>query len=135
MGYILGQTWHDMKKLEKWGTFVTSVTHDHSENLRWKNFHIFIMIWQVYHTKFMNGSQCFQREKIWQSLGKNYKFYVIQRCYYSLFFIIPLLFKLALLLHKFIIKFWNLTFLVFSFRAKFGPRYLTNLFIFCNKIF
>ena len=37
---ILGQTWHETKKLEKWGTFVTSVTHDHSENLRWKNFHI-----------------------------------------------------------------------------------------------
>ena len=24
-----------------------------------------IMIWQVYHTKFMNGSQCFYREQIW----------------------------------------------------------------------
>ena len=52
-----------MKKLEKWGTFVTSVTHDHSEILRWKNFHIFIMIWQVYHTKFMNGSQCLMEKK------------------------------------------------------------------------
>jgi len=31
---------------QKWGTFVASVTHDCSENLRWKNFHIFIMIWQ-----------------------------------------------------------------------------------------
>jgi len=55
----LGQTWHEMKKLEKWGTFVASVTNDRGENLRWKNFHIFIMIWQVCHTKFMNGSQCF----------------------------------------------------------------------------
>jgi len=45
---ILGQTWHDMKKLEKWGTSVASVTHDRSKNLRWKNFHIVIMIWQVY---------------------------------------------------------------------------------------
>jgi len=53
---ILCQTWHEMKKLEKWVTFVASVTHDRSENFRWKNFHIFIMIWQVYHTKFMNGS-------------------------------------------------------------------------------
>jgi len=35
---ILGQTWHEMKKLEKWGTFVTSVTHDRSENLCWKIF-------------------------------------------------------------------------------------------------
>jgi len=76
---ILGQTWHEMKKLEKGGTFVTLVTDDCGENLRWKNFHIFIMIWQVYHTKIMNGSQCFHREKIWQSLCKNYKFCVIQR--------------------------------------------------------
>jgi len=36
----LGQTWHEMKKLEKWGIFVASVTHDRSENMRWKNFHI-----------------------------------------------------------------------------------------------
>jgi len=43
-----------MKKLETWGTFVASVTHDRSENLRWKNFHKFIMIWQVYQTKFIN---------------------------------------------------------------------------------
>ena len=28
-----------MKKLKKWGTFVASVTHDHSENLHWKIFH------------------------------------------------------------------------------------------------
>jgi len=58
----------------------------------------FIVIWQVYHTKFMNGSQCFHREKIWKSLCKNYKFCVIQRSSYSLFFIIPLL------LHKFSIN-------------------------------
>jgi len=25
--------------------------------------HIFIMVWQVYHTKFMNGFQCFHRKK------------------------------------------------------------------------
>ena len=77
-----------MKKLEKWGTFVASITndrivasitHDRSENSHWKNFHIFIMIWQVYHTKFMNGSQHLNGEKIWQSLCKNYKFRVIQR--------------------------------------------------------
>ena len=65
---ILGQTWHEMKKLEKWGTFIASVTHDRNENLHWKNFHIFIMIWQVYHTKFMNGSQCFHRKKNVQKL-------------------------------------------------------------------
>jgi len=76
---ILGQIWHEMKKLEKWRTFVASVTHDSSENLRWKNSHIFIIIWQVYHTKFMNGSQCFHREKIWHSLCKNYKFWAKQR--------------------------------------------------------
>ena len=76
---ILGQTWHEMKKLENWGTFVASVTHDRSKNLRWKYFRIFIMIWRVYHTKFMNGSQCFHRGKIWQSLCKNHKFWVIQR--------------------------------------------------------
>jgi len=99
----LGQTWHEMKKLEKWGTFVVSVTHNRSENLRWNFFHIFIMIWQVHHTKIMNGSQCFHREKFWRSLCKNYKFCVMQRSLYSLFFIITLLFKLALLLHKFII--------------------------------
>jgi len=28
----LGQTWHQMKKLEKWGTFVALVTYDRSEN-------------------------------------------------------------------------------------------------------
>ena len=44
---ILSQTWHEMKKLENWGTYVAPVTHDRSENLRWKNFHIFIIIWQV----------------------------------------------------------------------------------------
>jgi len=71
---IMGQTRHEMKKLEKWGTFVALVTHDPSENLRWKTFHIFIMIRHVYHTKFMNGSQCFHREKIWQNLSINYKF-------------------------------------------------------------
>jgi len=27
----LGETWHEMKKLEKWGTFVASVTHDRSK--------------------------------------------------------------------------------------------------------
>jgi len=59
----LGQTWHKMKKLKKWGTCVALVTNDCSENLHWKNFHIFIMIQQVYHTKFMNGSQCFHRNK------------------------------------------------------------------------
>ena len=48
---ILVQTWHEMKKLEKWGTFVASVTHNSSENFCWKNFHIFSMIWQVYHKK------------------------------------------------------------------------------------
>jgi len=32
----LGQTWHETKKLEKWGTFVAWVTHDLSENFRWK---------------------------------------------------------------------------------------------------
>jgi len=68
-----------MKKLQKWGTFGALVTHDRSENLRLKIFHIFIMIWQVYHTKFMNGSQCFHGEKIWRSLCKNYKFCVRQR--------------------------------------------------------
>jgi len=68
---ILGQTWHKMKKLEKWGAFVTSVNHDRCENLCWKIFHVFVMIWQVYHTKFLNGSQCFHREKIWQNLCKN----------------------------------------------------------------
>jgi len=67
------------KNLEKWGTFVASVTHDRSENSHWKNFHIFILIWQVYYTKFMDGSQCFHREKLWQNLCKNYKFYIIQR--------------------------------------------------------
>ena len=72
----LGTKW---KKLEERDTFVASVTHDHSENLHWKNFHMFIMIWHVYHTKFMNGSQCFHRTKIWRSLCKNYKFCVIQR--------------------------------------------------------
>jgi len=45
--------------------------------LHWKNFHIFIIIWQVYHTKFMNGSQWFHREKIWNSFCKNYKFCII----------------------------------------------------------
>ena len=35
---ILGQTWPKMKKLEKWFTSVTSVTHHRSENLRWKFF-------------------------------------------------------------------------------------------------
>jgi len=67
---ILGQTWHEMKKREKWSTFVASVTHDISENLRWKNFHIFIMIWKVYHKRFMNDSQCLHREKIRRSLCK-----------------------------------------------------------------
>ena len=84
----LGPNLERNKKLEKWGTFVALVTHDCSENLRWKNFRIFIMIWQVYHTKFMNGSQCFHREKICQSLGKNYKFCVAQRSnihYFSLY--------------------------------------------------
>jgi len=60
-------------------TFVASVTHDRSKNLRWKYFRIFIMIWQVYHTKFMNGSQCFHGDKLWQNLCKNHKFCVIQR--------------------------------------------------------
>jgi len=67
---ILGQTWHEMKKLEKWDTFVTLVTHNRSENLRWKNFHVFIMIWQVYCTKFMNGSQCFHRESLTKFVQK-----------------------------------------------------------------
>jgi len=67
------------------GTFVASVTHDCSENLRWKNFHVFIMIWQVYHTKFMNGSQCFHREKIRRSLCKNYKFCVIEVLIFTIF--------------------------------------------------
>jgi len=58
------------KKLEKWGTSVITVTHNRSENLYWKFCHIFIMIWQVFHTNFMNGSQCFHREKLWQSLYK-----------------------------------------------------------------
>ena len=51
-----------MKKLEKWGAFVTSVIHDRSEILHWNFFHIFLVIWQVCHTKFMNGSQCFHGE-------------------------------------------------------------------------
>jgi len=115
---ILSQTRHEMKKLESWGTFVTLVTHDRSKNLGWKFLYVFIKFrlkifshirwkWQVYPTKFINSSQCFHRKKIWRSLCKNYKFCVIQRSQYSLFFIIPLLFKLALLLYKFIIKFWN----------------------------
>jgi len=56
-----------MTELKKWGTFVASVTHDCSVTLHWQNFHIFIMILQVHHTKFMNGSQCFHTEKIWWS--------------------------------------------------------------------
>jgi len=73
------------KKLEKWGTFVTSVTQDCSENLHWKNFHIFIKNMAFYHTNFMNGSQCFHREKIWQNLCKNYKFCVIQVLIFTIF--------------------------------------------------
>jgi len=33
-----------MKNLEMWVTFVASVPHDRSENLRWKFLHIFIII-------------------------------------------------------------------------------------------
>jgi len=43
-----------MKELQKGGTFVAWVTRDRSGNLRWKNVHMFIMIWQVYHTQFMS---------------------------------------------------------------------------------
>jgi len=32
-GRYFGPNWHEMKKLEKWGTFVTSVTHDCNEIL------------------------------------------------------------------------------------------------------
>ena len=68
---ILGQTWHEMKKLEKWGTFITSVAHDRSLQICVENFFTScIMIWQVYHTKFMNGSQFFHREKNWQICTK-----------------------------------------------------------------
>jgi len=59
---ILGQNGTKWKNW-KWGTFVASVIHDHSENLHWKNIHIFIMIWQVYRAKFMNGSKRFHRKK------------------------------------------------------------------------
>ena len=41
----MGQTWHEMKKLEKWGTFVALVTHDRSENLLWKKKFVF---WQTF---------------------------------------------------------------------------------------
>ena len=102
---ILGRTWHEIKKLEKWGTFVASVTHDRSENLHWKNF-----TYSLWYGKFtIQNSWMVLNVFIKKKFDKvcAYKFCVIQRSWYSLLFIIPLLFKLALLLHKFIIKFWN----------------------------
>jgi len=45
----LGPNLTQNQKLEKWGTFFVSVNYDRSGNLCCKNFHIFIMIWQVYH--------------------------------------------------------------------------------------
>jgi len=43
----LGLNLAQNEKTRKVGYFVASVTHDRSEKLRWKNFHIFTVIWQV----------------------------------------------------------------------------------------